>query len=318
MIKIILDDETKRDIEAICWKDVNTAPTGLVNVLNKAEIKQLLKDNYKKLYSYFYDNRGSLIEKQVQKLLFLDRNGMKKLICRLGKIDDSKELLQKVFVYENFSKRNAAIEILRKMHVEVCPYCNRQYVQTIKTGEFRAQFDHYYPKSLYPYLSLSLYNLVPSCSICNMAKSSLDTVIEPVLYPYEEEFGYDANFELKISKSGDYVKVWQGLSDNFSIAINTTKGTAIEPAINNQVKKLYLKELYNEHKNFVKDIIKSKNINSPGRIMALYRSYTHLFKSIDEVKGLLYMTDLRKESWGQRPLTKLIHDIDRIFSGKIL
>ena len=316
MIKIILDDKTKSDIEDIYWRDVNTAPTGLVNILNRAEIRQLLKNKYCLLYRYFYNNSGAVIKKHVKELLFLDRDGMKNFIHKMhkkGKITDPNELLKKVFLYENFSKRKAAIKILRKMNVEVCPYCNRQYIQTIKSGKIRAQFDHYYPKSLYPYLALSLYNLIPSCSICNLAKSSLDTLNDPVLYPYDEEFGYDAKFELQINKSGDYVKVWQGLSDNFTIGINTAKGRPIEPIINNQVEKLYLKELYNEHKNFVKDIIKSKNINSSGRIEALYRSYAHLFKSIDEVKGLLYMTDLKKESWGKRPLTKLIHDVDRSF-----
>lgn len=66
------------------------------------------------------------------------------------------------------------------------------------------------------------------------------------------------------------------------------------------------------------DIIKSKYINSPERIDELRNRFPMIFHSHDEVKNLLYMTDIRKESWGKRPLSKLTYDIDKqLESGKI-
>lgn len=313
MIKIVLDKETQKAIKSIHWEDAQTAQTGLVKRLEKDEIRDWLREEYTFLYDYFYNSMGKLEKEKVKELLFLNRVEMKKLISKwkaLGK-KDSEELLKRVFLYDNFSNRKVASKILRKMKVEVCPYCNRQYIHTVKSGKVRAQFDHYYPKSLYPYLALSLYNMIPSCAVCNTAKSSLDTMKTPVLYPYDEEFGHETKFVLEV-QDDDYVKVWQGVSNRFSIRIKAKEGT-IRGAIDNQNIKLHLEELYNEHKNFVMGIIKSKNINSPDRIHELYLHYSSIFDSENEIKGLLYMTNLEIENWGKRPLTKLIYDIDHQF-----
>ena len=61
--------------------------------------------------------------------------------------------------------------------------------------------DHYYPRDLYPYLAVSLYNLVPCCAVCNAAKGPLDTMKDPILYPYDEGFSYDMGFQIK-AKNG--------------------------------------------------------------------------------------------------------------------
>ena len=48
----------------------------------------------------------------------------------------------------------------------------------------------------------------------------MDTVKDPILYPYEDEFGYDISFDIK-TKDGnkDYVKIIEGISDEFEIVI---------------------------------------------------------------------------------------------------
>lgn len=58
------------------------------------------------------------------------------------------------------------------------------------------------------------------------------------------------------------------------------------------------------------DIIKSKYVNSPERINELFLSFPTLFDSYEDVKNLLYMTNIQKEAWGNRPLSKLTYDID--------
>ena len=77
------------------------------------------------------------------------------------------------------------------------------------------------------------------------------------------------------------------------------------------MEKMHLKSLYNEHKEYVMDIIKAKYVNSSGRINELLRLFPTLFDSYEDVKSLLYMTNIQKESWGDRPLSKLTYDIDR-------
>lgn len=315
MIKISIDEISKEEIEKKLWEDANSNTTGLIQVLNTANAKNILMSNHKKIYRMLYDvATGNVNVAEVKKLLLADRQSLKKYIGILGDYSSNKmradELLDNIFRYDRYSKRRAVVGILEKMKVTVCPYCNRQYIFTLANGQVRPQFDHYYPKSRYPYLALSLYNMIPSCSICNMAKSSLDTLKEPILYPFEEEMGSEAKFEIKRKKNGNFARMLQGISNEFLIDLNTTNAKN-EAIILNQMIKLHLDDLYNEHKEYVMDIIKSKYVNSPERINELLVSFPSLFDSYEDVKNLLYMTNIQKEAWGNRPLSKFTYDIDR-------
>lgn len=311
MIKIRISPKVKTNIKDIFWSDAKNYKTSIVKILGKPENRNYLLNKHPKIYKRLYDFSGNLNEDEVKKLLFADRHEMKGYIAEFGAYTDKKlseELLDKIFRYDTFSHRKAAITILRNIDVTVCPYCNRQYIFTLSSGSARPQFDHYYPKSIYPYLALTLFNMVPSCSVCNMAKASLDTLKLPILYPYEEEFGYDVKFIIQLDDDVNYVKMIQGISDEFTIRIDN-KSDDYMVEIDNQISKLHLDELYKEHKLHVKDMIRSRYINTPERVAELYSKFRHIFGSKDDVYGLLYMSDIKKESWGKRPLSKLTHDI---------
>lgn len=84
--------------------------------------------------------------------------------------------LRKCFDYEWFSRSKEwnlgmLAEKLNK-HLKFCPYCNAEtiYAFTIKEEKvrvLRSAFDHYFPRARYPFLGLSLYNLIPACTRCN-------------------------------------------------------------------------------------------------------------------------------------------------------
>ncbi|WP_321480634.1 hypothetical protein [uncultured Bacteroides sp.] len=66
------------------------------------------------------------------------------------------------------------IKHIKQLKQRTCPYCNRNYIFSIEIDRGKAnpviakpQLDHFYPKSSYPFLGASLYNLIPSCSFCN-------------------------------------------------------------------------------------------------------------------------------------------------------
>lgn len=322
MIRIDLDTKIKEEIETLYLEDAANNNTGIFQILQTYGVQSLLKQNHQKIYEKLYDlESGELHKEEVTKLLLADRMQMKEYIAEFGAYDDkmslSEELLDQIFRYDTYSKRKIAIVILRKMNITVCPYCNRQYVFTVQSGKVRAQLDHYYPKSRYPYLALSLYNMIPCCSICNRTKSSLDTYASPILYPYDEEYGYTAKFTLRLQEESNYVQVMQGLSDAFEIQLDTTESQQ-QQSIKNQMNKLHLDELYNNHTDYVRDIIRSKYVNTPERVNELYKSFPLLFHSTDEVKSLLYMTQLHKEFWGKHPLSKLTHDIDQQLEGECI
>lgn len=82
-----------------------------------------------------------------------------------------REVAYTIFVTNGYDKLKKKAEIYSALAVDVCPYCNRSLITPIDEGGGKktatGELDHYYCKSRYPYLAVSLYNLVPSCGICN-------------------------------------------------------------------------------------------------------------------------------------------------------
>lgn len=81
-------------------------------------------------------------------------------------------------------------------NLRTCPYCNRQYITPILTpsGKMRGDLDHFLPKSKYPYLSMSLYNLVPVCKFCNSSLKGDEEFTTNELNPYDGSFDDNAEF----------------------------------------------------------------------------------------------------------------------------
>lgn len=310
MIKIQLDEDTKQDIMDMHWKDMSHKQTGLYKSLQNSSCKTVLKSRscYEVLYNYFYDLSGNVIEQNVKKLVLANKSQMEEYIVKLGKFNktESDELQKYAFRYEKFAGRQSAYNILKKMKVNVCPYCNRQYTFTLENNSMRPQFDHFYPKSLYPYLAVSIFNLIPSCSICNQAKSSLDTYKEPILYPYEDEFGETAKFAVDTED----IKSFLGIGENFELSINYSEmHSATQEKIKKQNNVLHLEKMYNMHKDYVCDITLNQYINSDDRVNEILLKFPDLFDSKEDVLSVLHMNDIRKDNWGKRPLSKLTHDI---------
>lgn len=71
-------------------------------------------------------------------------------------------------------------KILMAAPLGICPICSVSPVKTL---------DHYYPKSLYPKLSVIPINLIPSCTDCNKRKSTYAPTSpeEATLHPYFDD-----------------------------------------------------------------------------------------------------------------------------------
>ena len=124
----------------------------------------------------------------------------KEAISYINTLVNYEELIKdtlEIFSYKDFVDNDnwGRHKIISSLNISVCPYCNRQYITNYgeKNNEkTTADLDHYYPKSKYPYLALSLYNFIPSCQICN---SRMKGEKEGHLYPYDEECGDKAIFK---------------------------------------------------------------------------------------------------------------------------
>lgn len=316
MIKIDISHEKKRRIEAYLLKDLVGNPPQrcgkLIDALSRAGSRRLVQNYSVALHDYLYKDTGEPDVENVKELLLADRRKMELFIKRFTPVHSAcaDDLLDKIFQYKNFANRKVVCEILREMEIPVCPYCNRLYITVLKRGKVRAQMDHFFPKTRYPYLALCLYNLVPSCGVCNQAKSELDTKSFPLLYPYEEEFGEEATFALDLKDLKDFVQKMQGASGEIQVRINNPDPFSdFGQKVSRQDTKLHLTDLYNEHGAYIADILRSYHVNTEARVTELLQRFPDLFSSRDEIRSLIFMSCLEKNRWRERPLAKLTHDI---------
>lgn len=66
--------------------------------------------------------------------------------------------------------RPIMVPIIEKLGIKTCVYCNVQYALTINHSRGLFELDHRFPKSEYPFLCTTFYNLQPSCPTCNHGK----------------------------------------------------------------------------------------------------------------------------------------------------
>lgn len=109
--------------------------------------------------------------------------------------------LQKIFDYDSYRSTSSCIAVLNRLDFvssRPCPYCNIDTIEIINytdeiTDEEKAKalldLDHFAPRCRFPFLALSFYNLVPSCTKCNQSfKSQLDFRITTHIHPYHNAF----------------------------------------------------------------------------------------------------------------------------------
>jgi hypothetical protein len=116
--------------------------------------------------------------------------------------------LKTIFNYKSFRQSKKAIWFADSMNLKSCATCNTQY--TLKTTQNKKvkllfHLDHYFPQSVYPYLSLSYYNLIPCCSSCNMSKSDKPFTLKQNIHPYIESFHEIAKFNIDKSSLLDFL-----------------------------------------------------------------------------------------------------------------
>lgn len=208
--------------------------------------------------------------------------------------------------YTSFSRSNNAYEILEIINARVCPYCNRQYTFTARKNEVRVrpQFDHFFPKSLYPYLAISVYNLIPSCALCNCGKRAAPP--ENILYPYEESFE-SKGIRFVVD---DIIPYLLGIEKSVKLSLeprNLTDTAALD-IIKDYYKEFKIKILYDEHSDYIEDLIIKKHIFNSSAISSIYNSYSDVLKHPQHLEQLIF-GKYEVEDFINHPLSKFTSDI---------
>ena len=134
---------------------------------------------------------------------------------------------------------------------------------------------------------------------------------DPILYPYDEGFSYDMGFQIKAKNGDDWVKILHDGTGEFSLGVEKRFLAPLkkEAVVKNQMEFLHLNELYDMHKDYIRDILRRQAIYTPERIHDLFEQFDHLFRSRKELEQVLSGTDTDERGWGKRTLSKLTYDI---------
>ncbi len=199
-----------------------------------------------------------------------------------------------------------------ELNMKVCPYCNRNYIFNFLKANKKnatAQLDHFFDKGTYPYLAVTMYNLVPSCSTCNQRKSNKKCNI---FYPYLESFSDSVKFKYDGIKSLSYFHN-QGLDffedKRVMFHLEPIKD---EAKAKEHIRIFNLESLYAEHKDTVAELLQKRVIYSDSYIDELFKQYEGvLFKNREDLLRLITCGYITDEELGKRPLSKLIKDISK-------
>ena len=192
-------------------------------------ISEIIKDqkifpNYSK---DFYENIKSLLLISPEEMIKHKNKLQIKDISANYKstLNEYKKFYEKLFrdrEYGDNIKYKWPIKISQSLSLNVCPYCNRNYINP-RGNKQGGQTDHFFSRNNYPILSISLYNLIPACATCNLLKSNKFITEHPLLIKNNH-----LNFEFTLKEN----KKW-----SISNITNSQKDNSI-------IKELNIKEAY--------------------------------------------------------------------------
>ena len=175
--------------------------------------------------------------------------------------------------------QKARYKIYKMSGNRVCPYCNRNYIDVVKTTDDRyhstVELDHFYKKADYPMLAVSLYNLIPVCPACNRLKGKKTFSGYPYIVNNDEDD--------QVSFSFDIINASLNYENDFDISIRYRNDS-----IGNDKQSLYLKELYRNHKDIALEIIKKARYQGEGYMSSLITQLATLFPDKAEIYRMIY------------------------------
>jgi len=223
-------------------------------------------------------------------------------------LDFSNDFINKLR-YNSFRKNNRAITFIKSFNLKSCPYCNTQYIISLNTkGKLLCHFDHIYPKMKYPYLSISYYNLLPSCSYCNQMKSEADPFLDSSFkHPYEQSISDKFKFKATDIALKNYTSRGRTKREDKNIKVIVEKGENIKFHLDT----FKIEEIHNEHHDVIDEIYLKSLIYNSSYYEELKRKYVDDkgWLTMGELKRVIYGNYMHSSDINKRPLSKMTQDI---------
>ena len=284
----------KPTLDTIEWyidKFLNSIKTDIQNSSIKKSVKEIL-----------LPNKEDDIIKQLliapPEVLYPLNERLEKQIESKGAKQATMKKICKVFNYDGRISRSRQLsyDLVKRIGSRTCVYCNRIYSFTVDEIS-RPDFDHWMPKEKHPLISMSLYNLIPSCPICNRSiKLRKEFKYGIHVHPYQHS---------EMSLAFQYAPLPENMWK-----LTLANGT---PAENKTAELLKIEEIYTPYaNNEVKDLLEFAYKNPPDYLRTLYnqvmKSYGGKINK-EQAYRVVFGVEMRPSLYLDRPLSKMKKDV---------
>ena len=216
---------------------------------------------------------------------------------------EERKKIENIFNYSSYRQNDKFMEYFKKLNIKSCPFCNNNYVYFYKKDAKKfntiATLEHYYPKVTYPHLSLSFFNLIPSCSTCNSKFKGSKKHVGKILHPYYEDFDSNAKFSVSVDKLA--------VDKDIELEINLKSN---DDRCKQSIDRFQLDKIYKQHNDIAKEIWNKAQVYNESRIEELYDNfYKVLGYPKEDVKNMVFCNYLHKDDIHKRNHSKLTQDI---------
>lgn len=185
------------------------------------------------------------------------------------------------------------VKLVRETGVTVCPYCNRNYINSRLGGISGARLDHFYPRSEYPIFSVSLYNLVPVCGNCNRVKSDK---FGELASPFDETIDWENNIRFTYAPLD---------TDQKKIIIDA------EGPIKNNVKAMHIDTAYQIHSIEVNELLEKVEMYNDSQFEEFRKVLGEAGLTELEMKHMVFGPEITTERMKTKPLGRMMRDLER-------
>lgn len=212
-------------------------------------------------------------------------------------------VLKNIFVNNGYEKIIDKWDFINNIKIDTCSYCNRNYIYTTrKNKHIKPEIDHFYPKSKYPILGLSYFNLIPSCKSCNGfgAKEENDPHNEGLKNPYLID-----SKDFMLSHKINNISIINPIIGKSDVEVFFLK------SIPGHLKVFNLKDLYELHHDHAIELVIKNRIKYSKKYREYLASYKGLKFSKSEIDRMILGNYSLEKEQHKRPLSKMYQDIGR-------
>lgn len=216
------------------------------------------------------------------------------------------ELIVEAMRYDAVRDKEYLIYI-KKIGIKSCIYCNAQFSVTTEStnGHLSGKYelDHSYPKSKYPFLSTSFFNLLLCCSHCNKSKLNRTALFSL----FVNDYNLIERFSFSLDKRSMLRYLLTQNEEELKIEFSS-----IDADLTTDHENLFhISQVYDQHKDVVEEIIWKSRIYNKSYKNSLSDSFDKLFPHSSNFNRLILGNYDNPSDLHKRPMSKLIQDISR-------